>query len=51
MAAGPEGQRLLLHRVRHTGKCLSVPRSNTANGGEVVQWDCVDATNQHFRLG
>lgn len=37
--------------ARHSGKCLSVSGASTQNGATLVQWDCVEGTNQHFRLG
>ncbi|MFJ8948419.1 RICIN domain-containing protein [Streptomyces sp. NPDC102395] len=37
--------------ARHSGKCLSVNGQSTDNGAALVQWDCVEYTNQHFRLG
>ncbi|WP_405700083.1 RICIN domain-containing protein [Streptomyces sp. NBC_00069] len=37
--------------ARHSGKCLSVSNASTSNGAPLTQFDCVEGTNQHFRLG
>ncbi|AXE82302.1 hypothetical protein C5746_41810 [Streptomyces atratus] len=35
----------------NSGKCLSVNGASTKNGAALVQWDCVEGTNQRFRCG
>lgn len=35
---------------RHTGKCLEVYGISQADGADVVQWDCWNGPNQHWRL-
>ncbi|MFE3144840.1 RICIN domain-containing protein [Streptomyces scopuliridis] len=37
--------------ARNSQKCVSVSGASTQNGADAVQWDCVEGTNQHFRLG
>ncbi|MEU3725042.1 RICIN domain-containing protein [Streptomyces sp. NPDC031705] len=37
--------------ARHSGKCLSVAGVSNDNSAALVQWECVEGTNQHFRLG
>lgn len=34
----------------NSGKCLSVSGASVQNNATVVQWDCVNATNQEWRL-
>jgi hypothetical protein len=36
--------------ARHSGKCLDVPRSSTADGVKLVQYDCNGTGAQSFRL-
>jgi hypothetical protein len=36
--------------ARHSEKCVSVEGVSTANGAAAVQWDCVDAPNQKWKL-
>jgi beta-glucanase (GH16 family) len=37
-------------RARHSGRCLDVPGSSTANGVQLQQWDCNGTGAQSFRL-
>lgn len=37
--------------ARHSQKCVSVAGVSTQNNAALVQWDCVEGSNQHFRLG
>jgi beta-glucanase (GH16 family) len=36
--------------ARHSGRCLDVPGSSTANGARLQQWDCNGTGAQAFRL-
>jgi glucosylceramidase len=36
--------------ARHSGRCLDVPGSSTANGVQLQQWDCNGTGAQAFRL-
>ena len=36
--------------ARHSGRCLDVPGSSTANGARLQQWDCNGTGAQSFRL-
>ncbi|WP_326615484.1 RICIN domain-containing protein (plasmid) [Streptomyces scopuliridis] len=36
--------------ARHSQKCVSVAGASTQNGAAAVQWDCVDAPNQKWKL-
>jgi hypothetical protein len=36
--------------ARNSQKCVSVEGASTQNGAAAVQWDCVDAPNQKWRL-
>lgn len=37
-------------KSRHSGKCLDVAQSSTADGGILHQWDCNNAPAQKFRV-
>ncbi|MFE7647868.1 hypothetical protein [Streptomyces phaeoluteigriseus] len=37
--------------ARNSQKRVSVSCASTQNGAGSVQWDCLEGTNQHFRLG
>lgn len=36
--------------ARHSGRCLDVPGASTANGVQLLQYDCNGTTTQSFRL-
>ncbi|MFE9888382.1 RICIN domain-containing protein [Streptomyces scopuliridis] len=36
--------------ARNSQKCVSVSGASTQNGADAVQWDCVSATNQQWKL-
>jgi hypothetical protein len=36
--------------ARNSDKCVSVSGASTQNGATSVQWDCMDAPNQQWRL-
>lgn len=36
--------------ARHSQKCVSVAGVSNANGAAAVQWDCLDAPNQQWKL-
>lgn len=36
--------------ARHSQKCVSVAGASTQNNADAVQWDCVDAPNQQWKL-
>ncbi|QKW18011.1 RICIN domain-containing protein [Kitasatospora sp. NA04385] len=36
--------------ARHSGKCLTVPENNSANGIQADQWTCIGALNQQWRV-
>ncbi|WP_329201668.1 MULTISPECIES: RICIN domain-containing protein [unclassified Streptomyces] len=36
--------------ARNSQKCVSVAGAGTANGAAAVQWDCLDAPNQQWKL-
>lgn len=37
-------------RAQHSGKCLDVANWSTANGANILQWDCHGGANQRFRI-
>ncbi|MGP3938998.1 MULTISPECIES: RICIN domain-containing protein [Streptomyces] len=34
--------------ARNSQKCVSVDGASAQNGAALVQWDCVEGTNQHW---
>jgi hypothetical protein len=36
--------------ARHSDKCVSITGVSDQNGATAVQWDCVNGTNQEWRL-
>jgi beta-glucanase (GH16 family) len=46
----PLGDNYFKFVARHSGRCLDVPGSSTANGVQLQQWDCNGTGAQAFRL-
>ncbi len=36
--------------IGHSGKCLDVKGNSTANGGQIIQWECHGGNNQKWQI-
>jgi alpha-galactosidase len=48
VSGGTTAPQLFRLRSESAGRCLDLPQSSTANGTQMVIWDCHTATNQQF---
>lgn len=48
--SGPQAGSVVTLTAKHSGKCLDVPNSGTANGTALQQWSCNGTSAQTFRL-
>lgn len=48
--SAPQGEAVYQLRARHSGRCLDIGGWSTADGGNLLQWDCHGGNNQRFRM-